>query len=135
MNGYYQSASMLIFLSAFFDLFDGRIARSLRVNNRLGVELDSLADIVSFGVAPALLFHSMTDPSIITDIALLLYPSMGALRLARFNANPTEGYYIGLPIPIAGLIIALMGMFEYSNPYISIFLAILMVSPFKLKKL
>lgn len=115
MNGYFRAAGLLILLSTFFDLFDGSIARSLNVDNRVGVELDSLADIVSFGVAPVLLFHSVADLSLVTAIAFFLYPVMGALRLARFNANPTMGYYIGLPIPIAGLLIALMGMFGYSE--------------------
>ncbi len=135
MNGYLGAAGSVIFLSAFFDLFDGRLARRLDVDSRLGVELDSLADIVSFGVAPAILFHSVADPLLVTDIAFFLYPAMGALRLARFNANPTRGYFIGLPIPIAGLLLALMGMFGYGNPYLTIFLAILMVSPFKIKKI
>ncbi|WP_134700206.1 CDP-diacylglycerol--serine O-phosphatidyltransferase [Ammoniphilus sp. YIM 78166] len=135
MNGYHRTASLLIFLAAFLDLFDGRIARKLKVNNQIGVELDSLADIVSFGVAPALIFHTLADPSWVNPIAFVLYPTMGALRLARFNANPTVGYFNGLPIPAAGLVISLMGLFLYANPYITILLAILMVSPFRVKKL
>jgi CDP-diacylglycerol--serine O-phosphatidyltransferase len=135
MNGFYRMASILIFFSAFLDLFDGRIARKLKVNNQVGVELDSLADVVSFGVAPALLFHTMAEPSLITSIAFVLYPTMGALRLARFNANPTVGYFTGIPITLAGLTMAFMGILLYSNPYITILLAALMVSPFRVKKL
>ncbi|RXT14941.1 CDP-diacylglycerol--serine O-phosphatidyltransferase [Ammoniphilus sp. CFH 90114] len=135
MNGYHRTASLLIFLAAFLDVFDGRIARKLKVNNQIGVELDSLADIVSFGVAPALLFHTLASPSWVNPIAFVLYPTMGALRLARFNANPTVGYYMGIPITLAGLIMSLMGVFLYTNPYIAILLAILMVSPIRVKKL
>lgn len=135
MNGYYRTASLLIFLAAFLDLFDGRIARRLKVNNQLGVELDSLADVVSFGVAPALLFHTLAEPSWLNPIAFILYPTMGALRLARFNANPTVGYFMGIPIPLAGLVMSLMGLFLYANPLITILLAILMVSPIRIKKL
>ena len=128
MNGHFQVASLLIFLSAFLDLFDGRIARRLDVDTRLGVELDSLADVVSFGVAPAILHYTLIEPGWAASIAFLFYPTMGALRLARFNAKPTKGYYIGVPITIAGLTMALMGLFEYSNPFITILLAILMIS-------
>jgi CDP-diacylglycerol---serine O-phosphatidyltransferase len=134
MNGYFRVASLLIFFSAFLDLFDGRLARKLKVSNQVGVELDSLADVVSFGVAPALLFHTLAHPSWLTTVAFVLYPIMGALRLARFNAKPTVGYFIGIPITFAGLIMAFLGLFQYSNPFITIILAILMVSPFRVKK-
>lgn len=135
MNGFQRIASLLIFLAAFLDLFDGRIARKLKINNQVGVELDSLADVVSFGVAPALLFHTLAEPSWINPIAFILYPTMGALRLARFNANPTVGYFMGIPITFAGLVMSFMGLFLYANPYFTILLAILMVSPIRIMKL
>lgn len=134
MNGFFRMAALFIFLSAFLDLFDGRIARHLKVNNELGTVLDSLADIVSFGVAPALLFHSLSFPSILTNIAFVLFPTMGALRLARFSIKPTIGYFIGIPITAAGLIMAGMGLFLYSNPFITMTLAVLMIAPIKVKK-
>ncbi len=134
MSGFIGGASIFIFLSAIFDLFDGRVARKLKVNSELGVVLDSLADIVSFGVAPALIFHSIAAPSILTSLAFILFPTMGALRLARFSVNPTIGYFMGLPIPAAGLPLAGMGLFTYSNAWITILLAVLMVSPIKVKK-
>jgi CDP-diacylglycerol---serine O-phosphatidyltransferase len=135
MDGYIRIAALLIFLAAFLDLWDGRIARKLKVNSEFGVELDSLADVVSFGVAPAILFHTLTSPSWLTSVAFLLYPTMGALRLARFSAKPTIGYFMGIPIPLAGLTMAGMGLFHYTNIYITILLAILMVSPIRIKKL
>lgn len=135
MSGFIELASLFIFISAGFDLLDGRIARKLKVNSELGVELDSLADIVSFGVAPALLFHSIASPSILTSLAFILFPTMGALRLAKFSAKPTIGYFKGLPIPAAGLPLAAMGFFSYSNAWITLILALLMVSPIKVKKL
>ncbi|MBP1930596.1 CDP-diacylglycerol--serine O-phosphatidyltransferase [Ammoniphilus resinae] len=135
MNEYFRTASLLLFLAAFLDLFDGRIARKLKVSNQIGVELDSLADVVSFGVAPAILFHTLSEPSMMTSLAFVLYPTMGALRLARFNASPTVGYFIGIPITFAGLVMAFMGIFLYTNPFITIILAILMVSPFRMFKL
>lgn len=135
MSGFLQIAAIFIFFSAILDLFDGRIARKLKVNSEFGVELDSLADIVSFGVAPALLFHSLAVPSIFTSLAFILFPTMGALRLARFSIKPTIGYFKGIPIPAAGLPLAGMGLFLYSNAWITILLAVLMVSPIKVKKL
>ena len=135
MSGFLEVASIFIFFSAVFDLLDGRIARKLKVNSEFGVELDSLADIVSFGVAPALLFHSIAAPSILTSLAFILFPTMGALRLAKFNVKPTIGYFKGLPIPAAGLPLAGMGFFLYSNAWITLILALLMVSPIRVKKL
>ncbi|NHM29449.1 CDP-diacylglycerol--serine O-phosphatidyltransferase [Neobacillus terrae] len=134
MNGFFRLAAVFIFLSAFFDLFDGRIARKLKVNSEIGVELDSLADIVSFGVAPAILFHTLSDGSWISSVAFMFFPAMGALRLARFSVKPTVGYFCGIPITLAGLIMAGMGLFLYSNPYITLLLAGLMVSPIRIKK-
>lgn len=135
MSGFLKVASIFIFLSAVLDLLDGRIARKLKVNSEFGVELDSLADIVSFGVAPALLFHSIATPSILTSLAFILFPTMGALRLAKFSVQPTIGYFQGLPIPAAGLPLAGMGLFSYSNAWMTIILALLMVSPIRVKKL
>ena len=135
MSGFLETASIFIFISAALDFLDGRIARKLKVNSELGVVLDSLADIVSFGVAPALLFHSIAPPSILTSLAFILFPTMGALRLAKFSVKPTIGYFNGLPIPAAGLTLAGMGMFLYSNAWITLILAFLMVSPIRIKKL
>lgn len=134
MHGYFRMAAMFIFLSAFLDLFDGRIARKFKVNSEFGIELDSLADVVSFGVSPALLFYSLSEPSILTTLAFMLYPIMGALRLAKFSVKPTIGYFIGIPITFAGLTMAGMGLFLYSNSIITIILAVLMIIPIKVKK-
>ncbi|MED1204039.1 CDP-diacylglycerol--serine O-phosphatidyltransferase [Heyndrickxia acidicola] len=135
MSGFPEASAIFIFLAAFFDLFDGRIARKLKADSALGIHLDSLADIVSFGVAPALLFHSFAPVSLLTSFAFILFPTMGVVRLARFSAHPTRGYFIGVPIPAAGLILAFMGLFSYSSSFITIILAVLMVAPIKVKKL
>ncbi|WP_316569979.1 CDP-diacylglycerol--serine O-phosphatidyltransferase [Neobacillus sp. YIM B06451] len=134
MNGLILLSALLIFASALMDLLDGRIARRLNVNSEVGVELDSLADIVSFGVAPALLVYTLAPDSMLTSFAFTFYAAMGALRLARFSASPTVGYFMGIPIPLAGMVIAGMALFDYSNAYITIILAILMVSPIRIKK-
>lgn len=110
MSDYLEVASIFIFFSAVLDLLDGRIARKLKVNSEFGVQLDSLADIVSFGVAPALLFHSIATPSILTSLAFILFPTMGALRLAKFSVKPTIGYFKGLPIPNGRITIGRYGI-------------------------
>ena len=77
----YLGTSILIFFSAVLDFLDGRIARKLKVNSEFGVELDSLADIVSFGVAPALLFHTIATPSILT-FGIYPIPNNGCFKIS-----------------------------------------------------
>lgn len=74
MNGLYRTSALLIALAAMFDLFDGRVARMLRVTSEIGAQLDSLADVVSFGVAPAILAHSITHWSLLMVIAFVSFP-------------------------------------------------------------
>lgn len=109
-------ASLLIFAAAVFDLLDGMAARALNVRSELGKQLDSLADLVSFGVLPAfilfrvlefrLLGFSGTAWTIAAYIPLLI-PLFAALRLARFNIDTRqEDSFIGLPTPAAALWVA-----------------------------
>ncbi|GED14931.1 CDP-diacylglycerol--serine O-phosphatidyltransferase [Aneurinibacillus migulanus] len=135
MNGYYKMAAFLILLAALCDVFDGKLARMLRVDSPMGVELDSLADIVSFGVAPAILVHTMHTPSPLLTLAFIAFPIAGAWRLGRFNIKPTVGYYMGIPITLAGLIVAVLALFSFSSPLLMLLLAILMVSPIRIPKL
>jgi len=84
-----------------FDIMDGRIARMTSGTSTFGAEFDSLADLVSFGVAPALLvYYRYMDSAGVTGIAVaFLFVLCGALRLARFNIMPHTPYFLGLPIP------------------------------------
>ena len=100
---------LLILLGAFLDVFDGYFARLLNVQSELGKQLDSLADIVTFGVAPATLYFKLLgDPgSYLTYIGPVILVSAGALRLARYNITKTESnYFEGLAIPSSGILIA-----------------------------
>ncbi|ERI09777.1 putative CDP-diacylglycerol-serine O-phosphatidyltransferase [Aneurinibacillus aneurinilyticus ATCC 12856] len=135
MNGYYKMAAFLILLAALCDVFDGKLARMLHVDSPMGVELDSLADIVSFGVAPAILVHTMHTPSPLLTLAFIAFPIAGAWRLGRFNIKPTVGYYMGVPITLAGLTLAVLALFSFSSPLLMLLLAILMVSPIRIPKL
>jgi CDP-diacylglycerol--serine O-phosphatidyltransferase len=113
-------ASLLIIFAMFFDMIDGRVARLTRTQSAFGVEIDSLADIVSFGVAPAQLVYawSLSVLGRVGVFAAFAYVACGAIRLARFNvlATDTTGrpkkpskYILGLPIPgAAGILVSLI---------------------------
>ena len=105
-NQHLVPAAILIFCASFFDLMDGRVARTLGGGSAFGEELDSLADVVSFGVAPAFLIYcAYISPAfgILGPLAASFFALCGALRLARFNVThvPT-GPFQGLPIPAGG---------------------------------
>jgi len=111
-------ASMFIGLAALVDFFDGFVARLLKVNSDLGKQLDSLADVVSFGVAPSFIVFQFLRLSLATDInalsqtTLMMAPAFiialaGAYRLAKFNIDPDQTtYFKGVPIPMIGILTA-----------------------------
>ena len=74
MNGLHRFSALLIVCAALFDFFDGRVARMLRVSSPIGAQLDSLADVVSFGVAPAILAHSITTWSLLMIVGFVSFP-------------------------------------------------------------
>ena len=98
----YECAFILIGLAAVADFFDGLVARLLHAVSAIGAELDSLADLVSFGLAPALILYNMMLGQGTGHWALvaLMIPVFGALRLARFNVDTNQTTtFTGLPIP------------------------------------
>lgn len=116
-NGEVGGAALLVIIAMLLDGLDGRVARALNVTSEFGKELDSLSDVISFGVAPAFImyqaaFMEMTPPAL-AWIATAIFPICGALRLARFNViDGIPGYFIGLPIPAAGGILATLALFH-----------------------
>jgi len=146
-NGYFLTAISFMFISVILDKLDGAIARKIQRKGDFGKEIDSLADIIAFGVAPVifgmtLLSSSGLDISIksspLTIIAFLLFLGAGILRLARYNVTNMQGYYYGMPITLNSLIIPLVYLFDTNllfYPYIYLLLAFLMITPFKVKKL
>lgn len=118
VEGKWQEAVLAIAVAALFDMLDGRIARMLNAQSKFGEELDSLSDVVSFGVAPALILYLWTldDARTIGWMAALLMGVCAALRLARFNTmlgaaaeKPpfAYNYFTGVPAP-AGAFLALL---------------------------
>lgn len=107
----YRFCAVLLFLGAIFDLVDGRVAKVTNTASRFGEEYDSLADVVSFGVAPAILVFlwGLQDLGRVGWLGAFLFVACGALRLARYNIqskNVERNYYEGLSIPMAGLMLA-----------------------------
>lgn len=111
MNGEFSNASVAIFISMVFDGLDGRVARMTRTQSAFGAEYDSLADMVSFGIAPALVVFtwSLAPLGKVGWIAAFIYAVGAALRLARFNTMvgiEEKRYFTGLPSPAAAAIVA-----------------------------
>lgn len=112
LAGRYEMAAIMILVAHLFDGLDGRIARLTRTTSRFGVEYDSLADLVAFGVAPGILLYKWALEPWGTWgwLAASLYVTCGALRLARFNVqieSVEKRAFVGLPIPAAADMISL----------------------------
>ncbi|MBU0721157.1 CDP-diacylglycerol--serine O-phosphatidyltransferase [bacterium] len=113
VNGEFSKAAWLILLALIFDGLDGRVARLTNTCSRFGVEFDSLADIVSFGVAPSILMYLFigNDFGRLGIAASALFVIFGAIRLARFNVMTSKAepsVFIGVPIPTAAVFISLL---------------------------
>ncbi len=143
LDGRHEWAALALLVAMVMDVLDGKVARLTRTTTQFGVEFDSLADVVSFGVAPALLLYSWALAPLgrVGAGAAFLYVICGALRLARFNVLTgitDRRYFIGLPIPGAAGAVAAMVLFfgpmEFGKPELfalactTYLLAFLMVS-------
>ncbi len=113
IHGNLELAALAILASLVFDGLDGKVARATNTVSRFGVEFDSLADLVAFGVAPAILIYMWGLQSLdrLGFAAAFLFVACGALRLARFNVQTEEvgtSHFVGLPIPAAASVISTM---------------------------
>ena len=118
INAHYIVAAIAILVAMLFDTLDGPWARMTRTSSLFGMEYDSLADLVSFGVAPGLLIYSwaLSDFARLGWVAAFLFVVCGALRLARYNvqAQSVESrYFHGLPIPAAAGVVASFILMDY----------------------
>jgi len=144
-QGHFTNSAWLILLALLFDGLDGRVARLTNTTSQFGVEFDSLADIISFGIAPAMLLYFFTghDFGRFGILISALYVIFGAIRLARFNistAKSDPNVFIGLPIPTAAIFTAMWilllhkyGLEDYRILLLFLVLgiALLMVSNFR----
>ena len=142
MDGNFKFAAYTIIFAVILDGMDGKVARKLDASSNFGKELDSLCDLVSFGVAPAILIYAayLHGPYGKFGLAVaLLFALCGAIRLARFNTLNITTHFVGVPITVAG---GLMGLFAMMGHYLpalfyliaSVVLALLMVSSIKVPK-
>ena len=119
MNGNYLVAGWFVLIAAVFDGLDGKVARMTNTTSKFGVEYDSLADLVAFGVAPGLMMYAWALKPFgkLGWLAAFLYVVCGALRLARFNVQITtveSKRFVGLPIPAAaGMAASLVIFFHH----------------------
>lgn len=121
--------SVFIFLAAVCDMLDGWVARALKVFSPIGKDLDSLADLVSFGVAPSMILFKMLwsaymlqpeamDVSMLAMSPAFLVACFAALRLARFNISSSDqrSSFKGLPVPAVGIFVASFPLIIWQNP-------------------
>ena len=111
MNGSFEQAAMFIFYAMVLDGMDGRVARITHTQSEFGAQLDSLADMVSFGAAPALIMYewALKDLGRAGWVAAFIYCAGAAMRLARFNTNigiVDKRYFQGIPSPAAAALVA-----------------------------
>lgn len=135
-----ELAAIMVIVAMLLDGLDGRVARALNAQSEFGKELDSLSDVISFGVAPAFIMYVVAFKEINPAAAWIvtaIFPICGALRLARFNVVAgTPGYFIGLPIPAAGGVLCTLALFHKElNTFVlvlsTLLLSYLMVSTVK----
>ena len=147
LRGEYETAAPFIGIAYALDALDGRIARMTGTESDFGLQLDSLADVISFGIAPAVLAYAWGLSSLgrLGWAAGFMFVACGAMRLARFNVQSAGGadkrYYVGVPIPAAAAVIASTvfiypyGLYDYraALPALVMVLvpAVLMVSTIK----
>ena len=132
IGGEFKTAAFLVLLATVLDFLDGKVARLTRSTSPFGLEFDSLADLISFGVAPALIVHSWGLSSLgrIGWTASFLYVICSATRLARFNTQSVQAdrrYFVGLPIPAAAAVLV-ANVFYWPVPVQDRFNAILVCS-------
>lgn len=157
-SNHLHPAVLLIFVAAFFDLLDGAVARALKVDGPLGKELDSLADVISFGLAPTAIAFSMMSESNFSEytfelalgqswlpLSAFAIVAGAAYRLAKFNIDTTQSKeFKGMPSPAAGLFWASLALVEFLSmeplPFLSpmnvailsVIIAVLMVSKIRM---
>lgn len=136
---YVDYAAITVIIGMLADGLDGRVARMLNAQSEFGKELDSLSDVITFGVAPAFIMYVvvLNDLNLVGIFITAIFPICGALRLARFNVQAgVPGYFIGLPITAAGGVLATLALYHqvFNTALLAasmLLLAFLMVSKVK----
>ncbi len=124
IDGKFVAAAVAIIIGVMFDILDGKIARATNTTSKFGTEYDSLADLISFGLAPGLMTYlwALKPLGRIGWLAAFLFMACGALRLARFNSQVgivSSDYFVGLPIPAGAGMAATTVLFCHKLPIAS----------------
>ncbi|MBX6395490.1 MAG: CDP-diacylglycerol--serine O-phosphatidyltransferase [Alicyclobacillaceae bacterium] len=138
----FRWSAVALMVAVLFDRLDGSTARRLGIASDFGKELDSLSDLVSFGVAPAVLIYSqvyMAHFPLLGGALSMIYVLCGALRLARFNVQNLVGGFLGVPITFSGGVLGLLSLLARDVPVAGfaaaeILLSVLMISKVRVKK-
>ena len=141
MEGNFKLSALLLFIAVIFDVLDGKIAGLMHQKNLFGKQIDSMSDLVSFGIAPMLLFYSLKTPGILVSILILFFIVCGMLRLARYNISEAPGFE-GVPITVNGVLFPLLFLI-YSHfpgslnfwPIIILIQGLLMLSTVKVSRI
>jgi len=126
----YPWAAITVIVGMLLDGLDGKVARMLHAQSDFGKELDSLSDVISFGMAPAFIMYGVVLSQLgwIGIIITAFFPICGALRLARYNVQSGHtNYFIGLPITAAGGVLATLALYHSSIPNVNVVLPLGMV--------
>lgn len=143
LSGRYKTAIAMIWVAAIADRYDGMVARMLGTSSDMGVQMDSLGDIISFGVAPSVhaynsvFLHAPNNIKLLGGIATVMLICAGALRLARYNivGLDEDNSFMGLPITIGGSLLAVLLIFKRNiSPIVYIVLMVL-ISILELSKI
>ncbi len=139
IHGRFTAAVIALLIGMLFDILDGKLASYLGQESDFGAELDSLADLVSFGATPFIIIMSYYQTDWLTALAALI-PICGALRLARYNINrkKTKNYFIGVPIDASTILMIALFITDMSTQTMAVCIAILAflyVSPFRIPRL
>ncbi|MBO8165239.1 MAG: CDP-diacylglycerol--serine O-phosphatidyltransferase [Brevibacillus sp.] len=114
-DAYVDYAAITVIVGMLLDGLDGRVARMLNAQSEFGKELDSLSDVITFGVAPAFIMYvvALQQLDLLGILITAIFPICGALRLARFNVQTgVPGYFVGLPITAAGGVLATLALYN-----------------------
>lgn len=136
----FKIAAILIIVAVLFDFLDGKAARYLKSTTPFGMQLDSLSDLISFGVAPTILaFQTTTNIGqgfIFAAIIYVFFVCAGALRLARYNITRNSHGFEGMPITVNGILIPIIYFLGITSwyPLVMLISAIFMISSFKIKR-
>ena len=155
VNGNIHAALVCLMLSGLCDMFDGKVASTKKdrtdKEKRFGIQIDSLSDLISFGVLPALLIYQIADKSIVGLVTSACYVLSALIRLSYFNVDEEERQnqtaerrtvYLGLPVTTVALIIPIVIVIadmlawpmKIVGPVMLLVIAILFITPFQIKK-